>query len=126
MAFFARLKKEVNGKKIETGVMIGKKILYPEDPRWIRYNDDFKAVVQADERVEILEDQKAFVEYATKEDEDIETYVRGHWKATQKKVESETDQYFLKKALAKAKELNKETIVQCIEERLEYLNKPQY
>jgi hypothetical protein len=126
MAFYARLKKDVNGKKVEVGVLLGNKVLYPEDPRWMKRDDQYLAEAEADERIEILKDQVEVKEYYSKEDEEIENFVRGHWKATQKKIEEMTDQYFLKRALEIARRLNKDTIVQCIEERLEVLNKPHY
>lgn len=126
MSFFARLKKEVNGKKVEEAVFLGKRNLYPNDPRWIRKEDSCLAEAQADERIEILENIQKFNEFTAQEDKEIEDFVRSHHKTVQKQVESMTDQPYLKKLLQKAQELNKETIVKTIEERLNYLNTPHY
>ena len=126
MAFFARLKKEVNGKKVEQGVMLGRRILYPEDPRWQKREDTFLAEAEADERIEILKNQQEFNDFNTQEDEEIGNFIRGHWKAVQTKIEKMDDQFYLQKLLKKAQELHKDTIVQTIQERLDFLNTPQY
>jgi hypothetical protein len=126
MAFFARLKKDVNGVKVGKGVLLGRRILYPEDPRWMRREDVFLAEAEADERIEILKNQVEFNDFNTKEDEEIENFIRGHWKTVQTKIEKMDDQFYLKKLLKKAQDLNKELITQTITERLDFLNKPQY
>jgi hypothetical protein len=126
MSFFARLKTEVNGKKVEEAVFLGKRVLYPNDPRWIRKEDSCLADAQADERIDILENMKEFNDFTAQEDKEIEDFVRSHHKTVQKKVEEMIDQPYLKKLLKKAQELNKETISKTIEERLDYLNTPHY
>jgi hypothetical protein len=126
MSFYARLKKEVNGKKVNTAVLLGKRILYPDDPRWMKREDMFLAQAKNDERIEILETQKEFVDYSAKEDEEIENLIRGHHRTAQVKIEKMEDQFYLKKLLAKAQQLNKETVAETIEKRLEFLNTPQY
>jgi hypothetical protein len=126
MSFFARLKKEVNGKKVEEAVFLGKRILYPNDPRWIRKEDSCLAEAQADERIEILETVEKLNDFNDQEDKEIEDFIRSHHKTVQAKVEKMEDQFYLKKLLKKAQELNKETIEKTIEERLNYLNTPRY
>lgn len=128
MSFFARLKKEVNGKKVEEAVFLGKRILYPNDPRWIRKEDSCLAEAQADERIEILETMKQFTDFTEQENKEIEDFVRSHHKTVQKKIEEmgPEDQPYLKKLLAKAQELNKETIARTIQEKLDYFSVPHY
>jgi hypothetical protein len=126
MSFFARLKKEVNGKKVEEAVFLGKRVLYPNDPRWIRKEDSCLADAEADERIEILKTMKEFNDFSSQEDKEIEDFIRSHHKTVQSKVEKMEDQSYLKKLLKKAQDLNKETISQTIQERLNYLNTPHY
>jgi len=126
MSFFARLKNEVNGKKVEEAVFLGKRILYPNDPRWIRKEDSCLAEAKADERIEILETVKEFNDFNDQENKEIEDFVRSHHKTVQAKVEKMEDQSYLNKLLKKAQELNKETITKTIQERLDYLNTPHY
>jgi hypothetical protein len=126
MSFFARLKKEVNGKKVQEAVFLGKRLLYPDDPRWIRKEDSCLVEALEDDRIEILETMKEFNDFNSQEDKEIEDFVRSHHKTVQSKVEKMDDQFYLKKLLKKAQELNKETIVQTIQERLDFLNTPHY
>lgn len=112
---FARLKSH-----IETGQYILGELMYPKRENYTIFPDHCYNELLKDERVDVL----TFDEYNNrniKQEDKINEIVNSQWKKAEKEIKTINDIELLNKMLNRAKELNKNKIIEILNNRVEEL-----